>query len=100
MMQSSTRRQASGFPFLRDLPILGVLFSSKDFLESQTELVIIITPYLVKPTSPQNLARPDENLVMSSDAQAYFMNRLTKVYGTEGTAPAGPSAAKVGFSFD
>ncbi len=100
MMQSSTRRQASGFPFLRDLPILGALFSSKDFLESQTELVIIITPYLVKPTSPQNLARPDENLVMSSDAQAYFMNRLTKVYGTEGTAPAGPSAAKVGFSFD
>ena len=100
MMQSSTRRQAAGFPFLRDLPILGALFSSKDFLESQTELVIIITPYLVKPTSPQNLARPDENLVMSSDAQAYFMNRLTKVYGTAGTAPAGPSAAKVGFSFD
>lgn len=100
MMQSSTRRQAAGFPFLRDLPILGVLFSSKDFLESQTELVIIITPYLVKPTSPQNLARPDENLTMSSDAQAYFMNRLTKVYGTAGTAPAGPSAAKVGFSFD
>lgn len=100
MMQSSTRRQAGGFPFLRSLPILGALFSSKDFLESQTELVIIVTPYLVKPVSPQALARPDENLRMANDAQAYFMNRLTKVYGTAGTAPAAPNAGKVGFSFD
>jgi pilus assembly protein CpaC len=95
LVQEETRRAASGLPFLQNLPVLGALFSSKDFLEEQTELVMIVTPYLVKPTSPQALARPDQNLVMSSDAEAYFMNRLTKVYGK-----AAPASGQVGFTFD
>ncbi len=97
LVQEDTRRAVSGFPWLQKLPVLGVLFSSKDFLENQTELVMIVTPYLVKPTSPQALARPDQNLVMSTDAEAYFMNRLTKVYGSAAPAPA---AGQVGFTFD
>jgi pilus assembly protein CpaC len=96
LVQEDTRRAASGLPWLQKLPILGTLFSSKDFLENQTELVMIITPYLVKPAAPQDLARPDQNLVMSSDAEAYFFNRLTKVYGRA----AGPASGQVGFSFD
>jgi pilus assembly protein CpaC len=95
LVQEDTRRAASGLPWLQKLPILGILFSSKDFLENQTELVMIVTPYLVKPASPQELARPDQNLVMSSDAEAYFYNRLTKVYGR-----AAPAAGQAGFSFD
>jgi pilus assembly protein CpaC len=95
LVQEETRRAASGLPWLQNLPVLGALFSSKDFLEEQTELVMIVTPYLVKPTSPQALARPDQNLVMSSDAEAYFRNRLTKVYGR-----AAPASGQVGFTFD
>ena len=95
LVQEETRRAASGLPWLQNLPVLGTLFSSKDFLEEQTELVMIVTPYLVKPTSPQALARPDQNLVMSSDAEAYFRNRLTKVYGR-----AAPASGQVGFTFD
>jgi pilus assembly protein CpaC len=95
LVQEETRRAASGLPWLQNLPVLGALFSSKDFLEEQTELVMIVTPYLVKPTSPQALARPDQNLVMSSDAEAYFRNRLTKVYGK-----AAPASGQVGFTFD
>ena len=60
---------------------------------------MIVTPYLVKPTSPQALARPDENLIMANDAEAYFLNRLTKVYGTRRTVPGRPTA-QVGFTFD
>ena len=77
-----------GFPGLQQLPVLGMLFSSKDFLNNQTELVMIVTPYLVKPTSPRTLARPDQNLIMASDAEAYLLNRLTKVYGTAAQVPA------------
>ncbi|MGH6926584.1 MAG: type II and III secretion system protein family protein [Propylenella sp.] len=99
LLQEDVRRAVSGFPWLQKLPILGTLFSSKDFLNRQTELVMIVTAYLVKPAAPQDLSRPGENLYMANDAEAYFLNRLTKVYGTTGQAPAGASAS-VGFTFD
>jgi pilus assembly protein CpaC len=99
LVQEDTRRAVSGLPWLQRLPILGMLFSSKDFLENQTELVMIVTPYLVKPTSPRELARPDQNLVMADDAEAYFRNRLTEVYGNASQVPAG-AAGQVGFTFD
>src|SRR5690606_26161409 len=84
LIQESMQRSAGGFPGLQKLPILGALFSSKAFINRETELVMIITPYLVKPTSPAALARPDDTLFPASDAEGYFLNRLTKVYGTDG----------------
>jgi pilus assembly protein CpaC len=99
LVQEDTRRAASGLPWLQRIPILGMLFSSKDFLANQTELVMIVTPYLVKPTSPRELARPDQNLVMADDAEAYFRNRLTEVYGNASQVPAG-AGGQVGFTFD
>jgi pilus assembly protein CpaC len=100
LMQESTQQTAGGFPGLQRIPILGALFSSKSFLNSETELVMIITPYLVKPTSPKALARPDDNMFPTNDAEQYFLNRLTKVYGTDGQVPGGAASAQVGFTFD
>jgi pilus assembly protein CpaC len=100
LIKEETRRSLSGLPALNKLPILGTLFSSKDFLRSETELVIIVTPYLVRPVSPQKLKRPDDNLVMANDAEAYFLGRLTKIYGSAGTQPRGHYSGHVGFSFD
>lgn len=100
LIQESTQRSAGGFPGLQKLPILGALFSSKSFINRETELVMIITPYLVKPTAPAALARPDDTMFPASDAEAYFLNRLTKVYGTDGGVPAGVASAQVGFTFD
>jgi pilus assembly protein CpaC len=100
LVQETTRTAASGFPGLQKLPILGALFSSKDFLDRETELVMIVTPYLVKPVSPRDLARPDDNMFLASDAETYFLNRLTKVYGSEGQVPGGAASAQVGFTFD
>lgn len=99
LIQESMQRSAGGFPGLQKLPILGALFSSKAFINRETELVMIITPYLVKPTSPAALARPDDTLFPASDAEGYFLNRLTKVYGTDGRVP-GAASAQVGFTFD
>lgn len=100
LVKEETRRSVSGLPGLQKLPILGALFSSKDFLRAETELVVIVTPYLVRPVSPKDLKRPDENLVMANDAEAYFLGRLTKIYGSAGTQPRGTYSGHVGFSFD
>jgi pilus assembly protein CpaC len=100
LIEEDTRRAASGLPWLQKLPILGALFSSKDFKSDQTELVMIVTAYLVKPVSPDALARPDDNMFMANDAEAYLLNRLTKVYGAKGQVPTGANAPRVGFTFD
>jgi len=100
LIQEDTRRAATGLPWLQKLPILGALFSSKDFKSDQTELVMIVTAYLVKPVSPNALARPDDNMFMANDAEAYLLNRLTKVYGAKGQVPTGAGAPRVGFTFD
>lgn len=99
LIQENTRRAISGMPWLQKLPILGTLFSSKDFLSDQSELMMIVTAYLVKPVAPGKLARPDDNLFLANDAEAYFLNRLTKVYGSKSQVPHG-AASNVGFTFD
>ena len=61
-------------PFLGDLPIIGALFRSTSFRRDETELVIIVTPYLVRPTSGQ-LATPLDGLRLPNDAQQVFMGQ-------------------------
>ena len=51
LLQDSVRQSIDGFPGLKDLPVLGTLFRSRDFQRNETELVIIVTPYLVKPVA-------------------------------------------------
>jgi pilus assembly protein CpaC len=101
LIQETSRRALTGVPGLQRIPVLGALFTSKQFVGRETELVIIVTPYLVKPASPRDLARPDENMMQPHDAEAYFMNRLTSVYGRATTGPGGPAdGGRVGFTFD
>ena len=47
LLSRRTRRSAEGIPGLKQLPVLGTLFRSDDFIRSETELVVIVTPYLV-----------------------------------------------------
>jgi pilus assembly protein CpaC len=61
-------------PFLGDLPVLGALFRSTSFQRQESELVIIVTPYLVKPVSGQ-LALPTDGYRAPDDAQRYFMGQ-------------------------
>ncbi|MBJ2149342.1 type II and III secretion system protein family protein [Paracoccus sp. IB05] len=68
MFQADTAQSLSGIPGLVNLPILGALFRSSSFKKGETELVIIVTPYLVKPTSPNNLRTPVDELKPASGA--------------------------------
>lgn len=72
LLQESVRENASKFPFLGDVPILGVLFSSKSFQKNETELVVIVTPHLVKPLDKEVQTSPTDFYNETSDFEFYF----------------------------
>ena len=100
LLKDDVRQAAAGFPGLSRIPVLGTLFRSRDFQRTESELVIIATPYLVRPVARQKLSRPDDNFQPSADGAANFMGRLNRVYGkVEGDLPKGRYHGKVGFIF-
>ena len=73
LLQTNTTDIISQVPGLGSIPILGKLFSSTNYQNNKTELVIIVTPYLVEPTEPAKLRTPLESLMSpSSDVEYSF----------------------------
>ena len=69
----------SGLPGLGDLPILGALFRSKEFQRDESELVILVTPYIVRPVDRESdLRLPTDDVTPASDAEQIFLGKLTK----------------------
>ncbi|WP_137155329.1 type II and III secretion system protein family protein [Rhizobium sp. FKL33] len=100
LVRDEVRQAMSGNPALAQIPILGTLFRSRDFQRNATELVIIATPYLVRPVERSKLARPDDNLVPEGDVAMYFLNRVNKVYGLrETTKTPGRYNGAVGYIY-
>ena len=60
LMQHTTKQQIDAFPGVKDLPVLGALFRSRDFQNHETELVVMVTAYLVNPTAEAQLATPSD----------------------------------------
>ena len=81
MIQEQTKQAINGLPGLQQLPVLGALFRSRDYQNRQTELVVIVTPYIVRAVAPKALSRPDDGFVTPSDPESVFLGRLNKVYG-------------------
>ena len=100
LLSESTRQNVDGFPGLKDVPVLGTLFRSRDFQKSETELVVIVTPYMVRPTSRQKLARPDDGLAPASDLKANFLGHLNRIYGKGRALPPGDLKGDYGFIVD
>lgn len=100
LVKDNIRQVMSGLPGASKIPILGTLFRSKDFVRNENELVIIATPYLVKPVSRQKLARPDDNFAAVNDISSYFLGRVNRIYGNQkGQAPKGQYHGAVGFIY-
>jgi pilus assembly protein CpaC len=97
LIKDTTRQSIDGLPGLRKLPVLGTLFRSREYTSNQTELVIIVTPYLVGTSTERELATPADNLNEPTDKQAIFFGRLNKVYGAPGKKPEGVYHGNVGF---
>ncbi len=97
LIKDTTRQAIDGTPGLNKLPILGALFRSRDFISNQTELVVIVTPYLVGSVAERQLSSPVDNLNLPTDRQTILLGRLNKVYGTPGNHPDGVYHGNVGF---
>lgn len=87
LLQDDFRDAISQFPILGDIPILGALFRSTSFQHDQTELVVIITPRLVKPVQPAALMSPNDLSRLPSEGGLFLFGL------TEGTVPPAPVRA-------
>jgi pilus assembly protein CpaC len=97
LIKDTTRQLVDGTPGLKKLPVLGALFRSRDYKNNQTELVVIVTPYLVGPVAEKQLSTPIDRLNVATDRQTILLGRLNKVYGTAGQNPEGVYHGNVGF---
>jgi pilus assembly protein CpaC len=98
LIQQGSRQVLNGLPGLTNIPVLGALFRSRDYQREESELMIIVTPFIAKPSAPGALARPDDGFADATDPGAVFIGRLNRVYGAAGSAvPPSGYRGKVGF---
>ncbi|HEV2364277.1 MAG TPA: type II and III secretion system protein family protein [Caulobacteraceae bacterium] len=89
LLQDTTKQNIDAVPGLKNLPVLGALFRSRDYLAGETELVVIVTPYLVKPVAPGELQTPADNLVTATDRESDLLGKLNQVFHHPPEATAG-----------
>jgi len=98
LLSDQSRQSISGYPGLKNLPVIGTLFRSRDYLKSETELVVMVTPYVVKPAARQQLASPDDGFAWASDVNTDLMGQMNRVYGRDPERePVGGFTGDVGF---
>ncbi len=100
LITQSTKTAINGLPGLMNIPILGTLFRSRDYQRQETELMIMATPYIVKPMDASQAKRPDDGFVDSNDAQANLLGRLNKIYGTGTPMPPRYNAVSASSQID
>ena len=98
LLQDDITNVVTGIPGLMDIPILGALFRSQEFQRSETELIIIVTVYLVEPVAERALALPTDGFAPASDVDMYLFGRLHKIYvKPDLEPPAGQIEGPVGY---
>ena len=101
LIQDQTKQAINGLPGMSQLPILGSLFRSRDFLNNQTELMVLVTPYIVRAVAQKDLSRPDDGFAAASDPQAELLGSINRIYGVPGrTEPARSYHGTYGFITD
>lgn len=95
LIQKGNNTDISKFPGLGDVPVIGPLFRSSRFQHNETELVIIVTPYVVRPvTEGASLKLPTDGMEPASDVEQIFLDRLTKI-APPGGRVIGPSGVRL-----
>ena len=82
LIQQNNSTAINGLPGLLNLPVLGALFRSNDYQRLETELLIIVTPYIVKPIPAKDVSRPDDNYRDASDPQTWLLGRINRLYAS------------------
>jgi pilus assembly protein CpaC len=101
LIQDQTKQAINGLPGLMQLPVLGSLFRSRDYVNSQTELMVLVTPYIVRAVAQKDLSRPDDGFAAPSDPQADLLGNINRIYGVPGRVdPARNYRGTYGFITD
>src|SRR5207245_3801505 len=91
LIQEQTKQAINGLPGVDQLPVLGQLFRSQDFVSNQTELMVLVTPYVVRAVAQQELSRPDDGFASASDPPSLLLRRDNRVYCVLGRCGTGVS---------
>src|SRR5262249_45231349 len=98
LMQHNTKQVIDGFPGVKDLPVSGALFRSRDFADNQTELVVLVSAYLVEPNAESAFSAPTDGFVAPTDPETLLLGRLNATYRRKDEKPvAAEASAPVGF---
>lgn len=98
LLSDQSKQAISGYPGLKSLPVLGALFRSRDFVKNETELVVLVTPYVVDPVARQQLSTPSDGFGWASDVNADLLGQMNRIYGRDPErAPVGQFNGDVGF---
>ena len=101
LIQDQTKQAINGLPGMGQIPILGSLFRSRDFVNSQTELMVLVTPYIVRAVAQKDLSRPDDGFAAASDPQSDLLGSINRIYGVPGRVePARNYRGTYGFITD
>jgi pilus assembly protein CpaC len=84
LIQQQTKQAVNGMPGVDQIPVLGQLFRSQDFVNNQTELMVLVTPYVVRAVAQKDLSRPDDGFAPASDSQSALLARINRIYGVSG----------------
>jgi pilus assembly protein CpaC len=101
LIQEQTKQAINGMPGVDQIPIFGQLFRSQDFVNHQTELMVIVTPYVVRAVAQKELSRPDDGFAPASDSQSALLGRINRIYGVAARVdPIGGMQGNFGFIID
>ena len=84
LIQEQTKQAINGLPGLAQVPVLGTLFRSRDYVNNQSELMVLVTPYVVRAVAQKDLSRPDDGFASASDPQADLLGSVNRIYGVPG----------------
>ena len=79
LIQQQTKQAVNGLPGVDQMPILGGLFRSQDFVNNETELMVLVTPYVVRAVAQKELSRPDDGFAPANDSQSTLLARINRL---------------------
>jgi pilus assembly protein CpaC len=100
LLSDETRQGVEGVPGIEHVPVLGVLFRSNEYKRKESELVILVTPYLATHAPRSEFERPDRNFAPSSALRELFMGQINRIYGSPDRPPQGRYEGDYGFIID
>ncbi|MGJ4903907.1 type II and III secretion system protein family protein [Bradyrhizobium sp. HKCCYLRH2060] len=98
LIQNQTKQAINGLPGLNQLPVLGQLFRSQDYVNNETELMVMVTPYVVRAVAQKELSRPDDGFAPATDSESALLGRMNRLYGIAAKVDAA-TGQPAGFGF-